>query len=487
MSYKHGIFANEKGTVFPQTNSTRYGVQVVFGTAPVHLSRSPYDVTNVPIMASNIEEVTDILGFSEDWEAYTLCQSMYASHSVFKINPVIYINVLDPKVHKKENVAKEYPVVRKQVKVEVAGILRDTVSVSPSGENQEAYADGKDYILSHDIDGNLIITLLSSGAAYEEKLLKVSSVSVAPEMVAEDNIIGSYDLVTGKETGMELIRQIYPRFQVSPGVILAPGWSHHADVAAVMQSKCREINDTFYSECLLDLETEKTKLYTDCADAKKEMGFDSPHGIVLWPMVTVKGKQIYYSAVYGAMMSKLTLDSGDIPYLYPSNKLLQIDGAVLLDGTGIMLDQVQAAALNGDGIVTAINDNGWRSIGNNTAAYPGVTDPKDRWIGCRRMFSFIKNSFSISFKSEIDGVMDKRTINNLVNRFNIWGNSLVSQGACASLSMEYYDSDNSVEAALEGRTYVRIKFAPYTPMEYIEATMEFDVETLRSVLKAQEE
>ena len=487
MSYKHGIFVNEKGTVFPQTNSTKYGVQVVFGTAPVHLSKKPYEVTNVPVQASNLEEIADMLGYSEEWGAYTLCQSMYVSHSVFRINPVIYINVLDPKIHKKENAQTEYPVVRKQVKVEVSGILKDTVRVSSASENPEEYAEGKDYILSHDAAGNLIVTLLSSGTAYEQEKIKVSSTSVAPEMVTEDDLIGAYDTATGKETGLELVRQIYPRFQVAPGMLLAPGWSHLPDVAAVIQEKCKDINDTFSCECLLDMDTSKTKLYTDCAEVKKQLGFDSPHGIILWPMVTVKGKRMYYSAVYGAMASKLTLDGGDIPYQYPSNKLLQVDGAALKDGTSVMLDQVQAAALNGDGIVTAINDNGWRSIGNNTAAYPDTTDPKDRWIGCRRMFSFIKNSFSISFKNEIDGVMDKRTINNLVNRFNIWGNSLVSQGACAALSMEYYDSDNSVEGALEGRVYVRVKFAPYTPMEYIEATMEFDVETLRSVLESQEE
>ena len=40
----------------------------------------------------------------------------------------------------------------------------------------------------------------------------------------------------------------------------------------------------------------------------------------------------------------------------------------------------QANMLNGQGIVTAINDNGWKAWGNNTAAYPGTTDTKERWI-----------------------------------------------------------------------------------------------------------
>ena len=39
----------------------------------------------------------------------------------------------------------------------------------------------------------------------------------------------------------------------------------------------------------------------------------------------------------------------------PSNKLLQIDSAVLADGTVVLLDLQQANYLNSNGIVTALN------------------------------------------------------------------------------------------------------------------------------------
>ena len=39
MPYKHGIEVTEKSTSFPSPMSTVYGVQVVFGTAPVNLTR----------------------------------------------------------------------------------------------------------------------------------------------------------------------------------------------------------------------------------------------------------------------------------------------------------------------------------------------------------------------------------------------------------------------------------------------------------------
>ena len=107
---------------------------------------------------------------------------------------------------------------------------------------------------------------------------------------------------------------------------------------------------------LLDLDTEQARKYTDCLDVKNEMGYGEEHSIVLWPQVKKGGKTFHYSAVYGAMMSYNTAVNEDVPYLYPSNKALNIDGAVLADGTEILLDQVQAGNLNGDGIVTAFHD-----------------------------------------------------------------------------------------------------------------------------------
>ena len=40
---------------------------------------------------------------------------MYASFQMFAVAPVVFINVLDPKRHKKDNAEKQYTVVNKQV------------------------------------------------------------------------------------------------------------------------------------------------------------------------------------------------------------------------------------------------------------------------------------------------------------------------------------------------------------------------------------
>lgn len=486
MAYKHMIEVLEKKTTFPEPLNTQYGVQVIVGTAPVNLAEDPYGVTNQVIAVTSFEEVQKKLGYSEDWESYTLCASMYASFQLFSVNPVVFINVLDPTKHKKEVTEESLPVENHQIVLEDTGILKDTVSVKKT-EPDEAYVENTDYILSFNEEGKIVITFLSSGAGAEAQTAKVSAQALDPSLVKETDIIGAYDMESGLESGLELIRKVYPSFGYAPGLLLAPGWSHKHNVGAALQGKCTEINGIYRCECVIDLDTETVTKYTEAATEKENAGYTDPHAIVLWPMLNLNGKPAYFSAIYGAMASYYTAENGDVPYIYPSNKLLNVSGAVLSDGTEILLDTVQAGELNGEGVVTAISENGWRAWGNNTGCYPENTDPKDRFIGCRRMFSFVANYFIRTYRSRLDDLMNKRVIEDIVNSFNIWGNSMVAQGMCAGIRMEYREEDNSPEDLMNGKLSVRILVAPYTPIEYILATEEFDIETLQTALTGTEE
>lgn len=98
-----------------------------------------------------------------------------------------------------------------------------------------------------------------------------------------------------------------------------------------------------------------------------------------------------------------------------------ITGLCLEDGTEVTLDQPQANLLNGQGIITAINDSGWKSWGNNTACYPANTDPKDRWFCCRRFFSWWGNSFILTYKQKVDEPGNYRLIESIVDSENIRG------------------------------------------------------------------
>ena len=487
MSYKHGIEVIENKTSFPNPHSTRYGVQVVLGTAPVNLAENPYETANKPIKVANYEEAVKQLGYSEDWKSYTLCESMYASFKVFQVSPVVYINVLDAKKHFKNVEEASYPVSGHQVILNTTGILKDTVKISAVKEDVTVLMENKDFIMDFNESGYLVVTLLKAGKGYEAADLKISYKMIAPDMVTEEDLIGFYHVETGEETGMEVLRQIYPKFGIVPGMLLAPGWTENPNIGAALQSKCEGISGIFRTMCLLDLDTQKARKYVDCLSVKNDMGYDEEHSIVLWPRVTKDKRQFHYSSVYGAMMSYQTVLNGDVPYVYPSNKLLNVDGAVLADGSEIYLDQAQAGELNGSGVVTAFHDNGWKAFGNNTGCYPQNTDPKDRWIGCRRMFDFVANYFITVYRSKLDEGMNKRLVDDIINSFNIWGNSLMASGMCAGLYAEYRKEENTISDILAGHMKIRIHFAPYTPTEYIQAVEEFDVTTFERAMTMGEE
>ena len=94
----------------------------------------------------------------------------------------------------------------------------------------------------------------------------------------------------------------------------------------------------------------------------------STGGAALWPMVAVGEKKYYFSAMFAALTAYTDANNADVPYESPSNKDLRITATVLKDGTTVALDQQQANdVLNANGVITAINANGFKSWGNNTA------------------------------------------------------------------------------------------------------------------------
>lgn len=475
--YKHGAYVQEvsSGVAAPKKNET--GLHVIFGTAPVNKAADPEKAVNQLILVNTYEEAVEKLGYSGDYEKYTLCQAMDAYFKLFAVGPVVFCNVLDPAKHKKENTEKEYPVMAKQAIIDIDGVLPDSLVVKTADAEP---IKNTDYITSFDDEGNLVITFLT--LADNVNTVKVASTSIDPGAVTEEDIIGGTDAATGNETGIELVRRVYPRCGSFPGFIMAPGWSHKKNVAAVMAAKCKEINGVFRCECLVDIDTEAARKYTDCERVKEENGFLSETMIALWPMAMAGGKKYYYSAVYGAMTAQTDADNDSVPTVSPSNQILEIDGAVLWDGTEIDLDQPEANTLNGQGIVTILNNGGMRSWGNNTAAYPYTAETKDRWINCRRAFSWWGNAFIVTCREKVDNPANHRLIESIVDAENIRGNSYVQQGKFAGITMEYNKDENEVDDLLEGKIVVRQYLAPFTPAEYILNILSFDPSLLKNAL-----
>ena len=473
--YRHGITVTESSTNMVTPITGNAGLQVVFGTAPVNLAQDPYAAVDKLFLINNMAEAKANLGYSEDFENYTLCQSMDASFLLYNIAPVILCNVLDPKKHKKANPEETLTFANGQCTLETKGVLLDTLEIKIGAS--ELLVD-TDYIATFSDNGNVLITLLNE----TQGTLTVASASIDPTAVTETDVIGGVDVTTGTERGMELVRQVYPRFGITTGLLLAPGWSHKPSVAGALVAKSQEINGVFKVTNIIDLDTTIAKDRDTCKALKEEYNLTDKTTILTWPQVQTSTKKYYYSAVYAASVAYLDAQNDDVPNLSPSNKLINISKTMLVDGTEVVLDQVKANELNALGIVTALNNNGWRSWGNNMACYPNITDPKDRWICCRRFFTWWANGFILRFSDKVDELTNYRLIESIIDSENTLGNSYTSQGKCAGIRIEFNEEENSIENILDGKIRFKQYLSPYTPAEQITNDLEFDTDMIREAL-----
>jgi len=485
MAYFHGVYNSEIDTSLTAPIQGSAALQVIFGTAPIHLSDDPAAAVNKPMLCYSFKECQQNVGYSDNFEDFTLCQSIDACFRVFNVAPIILVNVLDPRksAHVKENAAEDCAVVDGQIIYTKPYVLRDTLEIK---DGETVLERDTDYVAQHDNDGNVLITLLSP-TAVAAATLSVASKSLNPAGVTRADVVGGVDALTGNETGMELVRHIYPKLGMVPGLLLAPGWSQDAVVAAALQAKTEAINGVFVCNCVLDIAADDTGAtkYTDVKTAKEKMGATSNHAAVLWPMVAVGDKKYYFSAMFAALTAYTDASNADVPYESPSNKDLRITSTVLADGTEVVLDQQQANdVLNANGIITAINANGFKSWGNSTAAYPSTTDPKDRWFAVRRFFDWDGNNFIRTYFQKVDKPGNKRLIQSIVDSQNIVGNGYVARDYCAGYRLEFLESENPSTNLINGHLTVHTYMAPYIPAEYIENIREYDVDALTAALTA---
>lgn len=472
----HGIYIQEEATPLTAPVTGDCSVPVVIGTAPVNMGADPKAAVNVPILANSASEAIEALGYSADFKNYSLCQMMYLTSNVYQVSPVVYINVLDPAKHNKALAETEVQVNDLQAVLEEEGIILDGLTVKSGASTLTADTD---YSVEFNESGHLVVILTGTGAGKSATSLKISGKQLDPSKVTKDDIIGTYS--NGKETGMQLIRQVYPKLNIAPGLLIVPGWSKIPEVGVALSAKAANINGVFKAQALVDLDTTKATKYTDCKQVKESSGFTSAFGVPMWPCDRIGDLIFAKSATMAAMIAYQDAANDNVPNLSPSNKMLGVTGQCLEDGTEVVLDQDQGNTVNSFGVLTAINMNGWRSWGNYTGAYPSVNDAKDIWVAVRRMFNWHGNTFIQTYHAKVDDPMNPVLVESVVDSENIRCGAYAPK-YWAGASMEYRKSDNPQTSILAGKVTFRQKIAPYTPAQEIVNVLSYDTDMLAAAL-----
>ena len=200
---KLGVHVYEKATSVQTPKVATVGIPFVVGTAPVQSAAKPAK-SNVPVLVTSWDEAVEKLGFSYDWESYTLCEFMYSHLQLFGAQPVIFCNINDPASMKREEAAADYTVADHRVAVSVDAIA-DTIKVSVAegaGEaaTTRALERDTDYSILYDRDDTdtyvCIVELLDGGEHYDAAELYIKYGIVKPEAVAKTDIVEAWASLT---------------------------------------------------------------------------------------------------------------------------------------------------------------------------------------------------------------------------------------------------------------------------------------------------
>lgn len=404
--YDHRVKTSEVPTQILPPRRISAGIPVVVGVAPVEdLAVKP--VNELVLCYSYAEFVTQ-LGWSDDWDKYTLCEFAYAHFALFGTAPIIFINVYDPATHKTGEVAD-------------------------------------------------------------------------PTVVASADIIGGIDAGTLEKTGLELVADVFPRYRLVPGQIVAPGWSDDPAVAVVMEAKATGINGLFNAMAIIDIPDATVTKYTDVPSYKETSNLTGAHMIVGWGKSYLGDMAFHASTQIAGRICLTDADHDDVPYVSPSNKRLMTTGAKV-NGKDIYLGLEQAEYLNGQGVIVPFNfDGGWKLFGNRTAAYPSVTDPKDAFIPIRRFFNWHGNTFVLTYWQLLDAPLNRRQIETICDSEQVRLNGFTAREYILGGRIAFLEAENPTTDLMDGISRFHTYMTPPSPNRVIENILEYDVSYISSL------
>lgn len=463
----HSVVVTQQATSVSTPRVADSGLPFVIGTAPVQITESPATVGS-PVLITSWDEAVEKLGYSEDWATYTLCEVMYSHFVNFGCQPVVFLNLLDPATMTTVVSAAAMEVDNHKVR-----ITEDAVKTGLSvKDGDDTLVLDTDYSLYY-ADGKLVVELLSTSTHYSASSLTIGYSKVTASAVTAAAVALAVDKIDLCITKLGVI----------PDLILAPGFSSVATVAAAMAAKAGSVSGLCTAKALIDLDASSVTSYSAAVTAKGTAGLTSADEIVCWPMAKLGGKKFHLSTLIAGRMAATDTDNGGCPYESPSNKALPIDGTCLADGTAVDLTFAQANVLYNAGIMTALNFlAGWVAWGNFTAAYPANTDVKDMFIPVSRMFGWVGNSLVRTFWTNLDAPMNRRLIDQILDSCNIWLNGLTGQGYLLGGRVEMIEAENPLTNLMAGIVKLHVYMTPPSPMQELDFVLEYDASYVEAAL-----
>jgi hypothetical protein len=435
MAYIHGAY----GDVVDNSISTAVeaeNVPVYIGTAPVHQTAGGDTRVNKPVVLTNLAQAIRLMGYSEDWASYTLCEAFRVHFAVKGVGPIVVINVLDPEDHAAVagGTADKTPSNGRIILDNAEDAVLDSVAIETKDEPAVPKVLGTDYTIAYDYENKRII-ITSIGAGLGTAELAVAWDKVDPSLVDAADVIGASD-GEGVNTGIFAVKDVYHLTSKVPSRILAPGFSSDPTVRAAMLAISVNINGHFDAMIFTDIPIVDNATPVTLASAatwKTSNGYDADNEKTFFPLWKGTDSRYYHlSVLFCANLMKQEAESDGLPYHTASNTAVGIAGAPYFgaESTLLMDDELANEHLNSNGITTVAYLNGWVLWGAHLASYTQSNATNMNIADTNlAMLQYITNQFQIRRMPDIDDPMSVNRMRQIVSEEQSILDAFISVGA----------------------------------------------------------
>ena len=323
-SYQHGSFAL-LGDSVAQSAIQAGTVPVYVGLAPVNLIKgyAEKEIINLPVKLSNFLNSQKTVGYSTDWDKFSLCEAIGAhfDNKLGNIGPIYIVNVLDPDKHKKTE-ATQFTVSFTNGVAEFASdtVILDTIALSEKVQDT-------DFTVSYNFtSGKVILTSISetpidgqvSGSYFEVDTTKVT----------EEDIIGAE--VDGVYTGLQAVSLLYTKENQVANILSCLKFNTNKKVYNAMATFCNGINGHWQAFFVADIPVldgaTAVDTFVKARNWRDTNGYDSERSEIFWPMAYDNATERVYHTSTLAVVEYMRIDQehDSIPMESCSNKEIPV-------------------------------------------------------------------------------------------------------------------------------------------------------------------
>lgn len=456
VQFLHGVETFELSAGPRPIQQVRSAVIGIVGTAPVQWGTSAPALHQPSLVLSDRDNVK----FGPELPGYSIPAALRAIQDQ-GAGTVVVINVFDPATHNVAVAAADRLFTNGVMQLPHVDVL--SVVVKVTGGAGAALVLGTDYSFDG-VKGT--ITRLVGGALAAAAGANVAYTRANPAAVLPAAIVGT---VTGGgvRQGAQALLDVAPTFGFKPKILIAPGYSSDATVAAALATLAQQLKLRAIALADAAVGTSRDAAITARGPAGAMNAADQ-RVVYCYPFVKVGSALEAYSPRLAGVIARTDALLG---YWYsPSNKQIQGVTGIELPLTAAVNDPAcDVNALNAAGIMTIFTGfgAGIRTWGNRSSAFPGSSDI-GTFLAVRRTIDVVDESIELAALEHIDKPIGPVLVDAILADVNAFIRTLVTRGALmAGSRVEWFAEDNAPVDLAAGKLTFTKTFCPPPPAERI--------------------